>query len=74
MSSLPQLIRTNVQRNGDKIATRFKGRERTWHAVQDRVARLAAGLRSLDVGEGDFCYVVVVRVICDEGDQGWFRC
>jgi len=61
MSSLPQLIRTNVQRNGDKIATRFKGRERTWHAVQDRVARLAAGLRSLDVGEGDRVAVLALN-------------
>ncbi len=61
MSSLPQLIRTNVQRNGDKIATRFKGRERTWHAVQDRVARLAAGLHSLDVGEGDRVAVLALN-------------
>jgi long-chain acyl-CoA synthetase len=61
MSSLPQLIRTNVQRNGDKIATRFKDRERTWHAVQDRVARLAAGLHSLDVGEGDRVAVLALN-------------
>jgi long-chain acyl-CoA synthetase len=53
MSSLPQLIRTNVQRNGDGIATRFKGRDRTWHALQERVARLAAGLQSRGIGEGD---------------------
>jgi long-chain acyl-CoA synthetase len=53
MSSLPQLIRTNVQRNGDGIATRFKGRDRTWHALQERVARLASGLQSRGVGEGD---------------------
>ena len=61
MSSLPQLIRTNVQRHGDKIATRFNGRERTWHAVQDRVARLAAGLHSLDVGEGDRVAVLALN-------------
>jgi len=53
MSSLPQLIRTNVQRSGDRIATRFKGRERTWHALQERVSRLAAALQSMGVKEGD---------------------
>jgi len=53
MSSLPQLIRTNVQRNGDGIATRFKGREQTWRTLQERVARLAAGLQSIGVEEGD---------------------
>ena len=47
MSSLPQLIRSNGQLHGDRIATRFQGRERTWRGVQDRVARLAAALRSL---------------------------
>jgi len=53
MSSVPQVIRTNVQLHADKAATRFRGRERTWREVQDRVARLAAGLRDLGVGEGD---------------------
>jgi len=53
MSSLPQLIRSNVQRNGDRVATRFKGRERTWHALQERISRLASGLHSMGVKEGD---------------------
>ena len=53
MSSLPQLIRTNVQLHGDRVATRFQGREQTWHTLQDRVARLAAGLHGLGIAEGD---------------------
>jgi len=53
MSSLPQLIRTNVQLHGDQAATRFMGRERSWRELQDRVARLAAGLQALGVGPGD---------------------
>jgi long-chain acyl-CoA synthetase len=61
MSSLTQLIRTNVQRHGDKPATRFSGRERTWRAVQDRVARLAAGLHGLGVGEGDRVAVLALN-------------
>jgi long-chain acyl-CoA synthetase len=53
MSSLAQLIRTNVQLHGSRAATRFQGRERTWRQVQDRVARLAAGLQGLGTGQGD---------------------
>ena len=61
MSSLPQLIRSNAQRSGERIATRFRGRERTWHAMQDRVARLAAGLHSLGLGEGDRAAVLALN-------------
>jgi long-chain acyl-CoA synthetase len=61
MSSLQQLIRSNVQRHGDRIATRFKGRERTWHAMQDRIARMAAGLHGLGVGEGDRVAVLALN-------------
>ena len=61
MPSLTQLIRTNVQRHGDKPATRYSGRERTWRAVQDRVARLAAGLHGLGVGEGDRVAVLALN-------------
>jgi acyl-CoA synthetase (AMP-forming)/AMP-acid ligase II len=53
MSSLPQLIRSNVQLHGDAVATRFQSRERSWRAAQERVARLAAGLCGLCIGEGD---------------------
>jgi len=61
MPSLPQLIRTNVQLNGDKVATRFKGRERTWHEFQSRVARLAAGLQSLGIGAGDRAAILALN-------------
>ena len=61
MSSLPQLIRTNVQLHGDRVATRFQGRERNWRTVQDRVARLAAGLHGLGIGEGDRVAVLALN-------------
>jgi long-chain acyl-CoA synthetase len=53
MSSLPQLIRSNVQRHPGAAATRFQGREWSWREVQDRVARLAASLHALGMAEGD---------------------
>jgi long-chain acyl-CoA synthetase len=61
MSSLPQLIRTNVQLHGDRVATRFQGREQTWRTLQDRVARLAAGLHGLGVVEGDRVAVLALN-------------
>ena len=61
MSSLAQLIRTNVQLHGDRAATRFQGRERSWRQVQDRVARLAAGLQGLGAGEGDRVAVLALN-------------
>jgi len=61
MSSLPQLIRTNVQLHGDRVATRFQGRERSWRTAQDRVARLAAGLQGLGIGDGDRVAVLALN-------------
>jgi len=53
MSSLPQVIRRTVQVCGSKTATRFNGRTRTWVEFQERISRLAGGLHSLGVKEGD---------------------
>ncbi len=53
MSSLPQLVRRTVQVCGNKTATRFNGRSQTWTGFQQRVARLAGGLHSLTINEGD---------------------
>jgi len=53
MSSLPQIIRHAVQLHGDSIATRYGDRSKTWRQLQERVARLAAGLNSLGIQEGD---------------------
>lgn len=53
MSSLPQIIRHTVQLHGDCIATRYGDRSKTWRQLQERVARLAAGLHSLGIQEGD---------------------
>ena len=53
MSSLAQLIRRTVQVCGAKTATRFNGRSHNWLEFQQRIARMAGGLRSLGLGEGD---------------------
>jgi len=53
MSSLAQLIRRTVQVCGDKTATRFNDRSHSWRKFQQRISRMAGGLRSLGLGEGD---------------------
>jgi long-chain acyl-CoA synthetase len=53
MASLPQVIHRTVQACGNKTATRFNGRSHTWLEFQDRISRLAGGLRSLGLDEGD---------------------
>jgi len=53
MSSFPQVIRRTVQVCGGKTATRCNGRVRSWAEFQERISRLAGGLHSLGVREGD---------------------
>jgi acyl-CoA synthetase (AMP-forming)/AMP-acid ligase II len=53
MSSLTQIIRRNVQLHGEKTATRFFGRSHSWREFQERISRLASGLKGLGVEEGD---------------------
>ena len=53
MASLQQIIRRTVQVGGNRTATRFNGRERTWAELQNRISRLAGGIRGLGVEEGD---------------------
>jgi long-chain acyl-CoA synthetase len=52
-STITQGIRRAAQVNPRGVATVCGERKRTWPQVVDRVARLAAGLRSLGVAEGD---------------------
>ena len=51
--ALTQAIRRASQVNRNGIATVFADRQRTWPEFQDRVARLAAGIRGLGVQDGD---------------------
>jgi long-chain acyl-CoA synthetase len=53
MSSLTQIIRRNVQLHGEKTATRFFGRSHSWREFQERISRLASGLKGLGVEEGE---------------------
>ncbi|HEY8333717.1 MAG TPA: long-chain fatty acid--CoA ligase [Tardiphaga sp.] len=46
-------LRRALQINPDSLATVFGSRRRTWREIGERVARLAAGLRSLGVNAGD---------------------
>ncbi|MCK9502963.1 MAG: long-chain fatty acid--CoA ligase [Porticoccaceae bacterium] len=50
MVSLPAMILRAARHNPQGIATRFNGREHSWTEFVDRIARLAAGLRDLDIG------------------------
>ncbi len=61
MSALPQVIRRTVQIRGDRNATRFAGRSRTWREFQDRIARLAGGLHGLGIEEGDRVAVLALN-------------
>jgi len=61
MSSLPQIIRRTVQVRGDCNATRFGERSQTWREMQERIARLAAGLHSLGIGAGDRVAVLALN-------------
>jgi long-chain acyl-CoA synthetase len=61
MSSLPQIIRHTVQICGNQTATRFGGRSQTWREFQDRISRLAGGLHSLGVEEGDRVAVLALN-------------
>jgi len=53
MMHLTQSLHRAVQQTPDAPMTIFNGRTRTFREVQDRVARLAGGLRALGVGSGD---------------------
>lgn len=61
MSSLTQIVRRNVQLYGNRAATRYGGRSRSWRQFQDRIARLANGLRLLGVEEGDRVAVLALN-------------
>ena len=51
--ALTQCLRRNAQQLGGQTATIDGDRRQTWSEMQDRVARLAAGIRALDVKTGD---------------------
>jgi long-chain acyl-CoA synthetase len=51
--ALTQFIRRAAQVRRNDAATVFGDRTRSWSAFWDRIARLAAGIRGLGVGEGD---------------------
>ncbi len=51
--ALTQAIRRASQVNRNGVATVFEDRTRTWTEFENRVARLAAGIKGLGVDEGD---------------------
>jgi len=50
---LTNALLRSVQQSPDKLATLFRGRRRTFAELQQRVARLAAGLRAHGMGAND---------------------
>ena len=53
MYYLTQSIHRNAQIRGTQIATENGDRKHTWKQLKDRVARVAAGLKQLDLKDGD---------------------
>ncbi|HEY1710575.1 MAG TPA: long-chain-fatty-acid--CoA ligase [Rhizomicrobium sp.] len=58
---LTQGLRRAVQLKPDATATVFGARRRSWREVQDRVARLAAGLVARGLGLGDRIAVIALN-------------
>lgn len=52
MLSLPLTLQRTAQINPNGIATIYQNRQHSWLQLQDRVARLAAGLHTLGLSEG----------------------
>jgi len=50
---LSRLIKRAAQVNPNGVATEFGERTRSWAELEDRIARLAAGLRGLGIESGD---------------------
>ncbi len=53
MISLPLLLQRSARLNPNGVATRFNKRDRNWPELIDRVARLASGLKTCGVVDGD---------------------
>ena len=53
MISIPALIERAGRLNPNGIATRYLDRSETWAGLENRVSRLAAGLKKLALDEGD---------------------
>src|SRR5690606_41444638 len=50
---ISQTLRRAVQLNPNGVATIYANRKQGWREFENRVARLAAGVRSLKVADGD---------------------
>ncbi len=50
---ITQSVKRSAQQDPEGRATSFGERSRTWHQFQERVARLAGGLKSLGLAPGD---------------------
>ena len=50
---ISQTLRRAVQLNPNGVATIYANRKQSWREFENRVARLAAGIRSLKVDDGD---------------------
>ncbi|NQV61273.1 MAG: long-chain-fatty-acid--CoA ligase [Alphaproteobacteria bacterium] len=50
---ISSIVRRAAQVNGGGLASNFQGRQHDWRQFENRVSRLAAGLRGLGVGPGD---------------------
>ncbi len=53
MISMPNILERAARLNPDSLCTRFEGREFSWAQTREQVARLAAGLATFGLGDGD---------------------
>jgi acyl-CoA synthetase (AMP-forming)/AMP-acid ligase II len=49
---ISQTLRRSVQQHPDENATVYKERKQSWREFEDRVARLASGIRTLGIERG----------------------
>ncbi|MBC8239204.1 MAG: long-chain-fatty-acid--CoA ligase [Alphaproteobacteria bacterium] len=66
---ISSIVRRAAQVNGGGLASNFQDRRHDWRQFENRVSRLAAGLRALGVGHGDR---VAMLALHSDRDLGYF--
>lgn len=70
---ISQTLRRAVQLNPNGVATIYANRKQSWREFEHRVARLAAGVRSLKVADGDRVAILIAiwNISMPSRGPGW---